>query len=220
MLWHFLVKWRFKALTQDAVIVVWCRLMASGKWSTCPKRNACRVRTCSPPRQRGHRKSPIRSPIHFTKITILMICWWCFRFLLYIVMVLVSLLFSFDFEHEWDIRDIMTHYIVLKKNRWWASELVAVILRQYHKRTTQETTSWYYLSIHFRPATESRCLCRKKAWRKSQAPCWSQDRAPGKHHEISWLNYHDRPSWDVTRLHESVPKLEESMSKHVPIFFR
>lgn len=115
MLWHFLVKWRFKALTQDAVIVVWCRLMASGKWSTCPKRNACRVRTCSPPRQRGHRKSPIRSPIHFTKITILMICWWCFRFLLYIVMVLVSLLFSFDFEREWDIRDIMTHYIVLKK---------------------------------------------------------------------------------------------------------
>ena len=117
MLWHFLVKWRFKALTQDAVIVVWCRLMASGKWSTCPKRNACRVRTCSPPRQRGHRKSPIRSPIHFTKITILMICWWCFRFLLYIVMVLVKLLFSFDFEREWDIRDIMTHYIVLKKKQ-------------------------------------------------------------------------------------------------------
>lgn len=94
-----------------------------------------------------------------------------------------------------------------------------MILRQYHKHTTQETTSWYYLSIHFRPATESRCLCRKKAWRKSQAPCWSQDRAPGKHHEISWLNYHDRPSWDVTRLHESAPQLEESMSQYVPIFF-
>lgn len=58
-----------------------------------------------------------------------------------------------------------------------------------HKRTTQETTSWYYLSIHFRPATESQCLCRKKAWRKSQAPCWSQDRAPGKHHEISWQTF-------------------------------
>lgn len=195
--------------------------MASGKWSTCPKRNACRVRTCSPPRQRGHQKSPIRSPIHFTKITTLMICWWCFKSLLYIVMVLVSL-FSFDFEREWDIRDIMTHYIVLGEKKQAmgfrtcccdSSSIPQTSTNAQRRRQHRDITCPYISGQQLNP---SACAGRKlgeKAKHRVEAKI-----AP----LANIMRYHDRPSWDVTRLHESAPKLEEStgMSQCVPIFFR
>ena len=129
-------------------------------------------------------------------------------------MVLVSL-FSFDFEREWDIRDITVWHITsFWKNRWWASELVAVILRQYHKRTTQETTSWYCITCPYisgQQLNPGACAGRKlgeKAKHRVEAKI-----AP----LANIMRYHDRPSWDVTRLHESAPKLEESMSQYVPI---